>query len=228
MIWVFHKVSPADLKPDPVRFYSRGPKLWVKRTLRRVYSELFGYQFRLPSQWWVTDDYFRVKLEEAAAYEVVPLREYTDPSTQLVISFDGIYENVYLFALPLLSDFDYPFELFVTARHVGHHNSFDSLEPLARFANWDQLQAMAARGGRLQYHSRSHPDLTTLDPARLEEEVRPAFACEFFAYPYGRFNSEVVQMVSRHYRGDVAMVGGDGSRFQLRRVEVCHERRLLL
>ncbi|HEX7017306.1 MAG TPA: hypothetical protein VF209_00130, partial [Patescibacteria group bacterium] len=68
-----------------------------------------------PNMWWVTVDNFYRQLLELEHKEVVYLDEY-DPQSQnqVVITFDGVYQNVLEYAAPLLKKFHYPFELFVT------------------------------------------------------------------------------------------------------------------
>ena len=64
-----------------------------------------------------------------------------------MITFDGVYKNVLTYAAPILRDFGYPFELFVTSDYVGKDNSFDSPEPKADFASIKDLKELVACGG---------------------------------------------------------------------------------
>jgi len=67
-----------------------------------------------PTQWWVDTNNFWRQMYELQNHEVVHLADY-DPNNpeHVVITFDGVYENVFQYALPVLKSFDYPFELFV-------------------------------------------------------------------------------------------------------------------
>ena len=60
-----------------------------------------------PTEWWVDSNDFWRQMYELQNYEVVNLADY-DPNNpeHVVITFDGVYENVFQFALPvqLLSD----------------------------------------------------------------------------------------------------------------------------
>lgn len=86
-----------------------------------------------PTIWWVTADMFDRQMADLSAYDVVPLSEY-DPSNprHAVITFDGVYENAYRFAFPILKKWGYPFELFVIGDRIGQDNAFDTVEPPAR------------------------------------------------------------------------------------------------
>jgi len=156
----------------------------------------------MKSEWWVTVDTFHRQMLDLQGRRVVFLDDYDphDPS-HAVITFDGIYRNVLEFAVPVMEKFGYPFELFVTGDYIGRDNAFDAPEPLAEFATLDELAAMVRRGGRIQWHTRSHPrvnQVLDLDQLRHEldvpNEVRALDpeGCRWFAYPHGEFSEEAV------------------------------------
>ncbi|XAH22977.1 glycosyltransferase [Xylophilus sp. GW821-FHT01B05] len=182
-----------------------------------------------PTQWWVTADAFERQLADLAAFELVHLADYDSGNPRhAVISFDGVYENVYQFAFPLLKKWGYPFELFVTGNYLGGDNAFDAVEPLAKFCTVPQLQAMAEHGGRLQWHTASHQRLAGLGDSALAEELTvpealkqqfPSPHFDWFAYPHGDHAPSVVDMVRARYKGALSCVAGDDSdRYQLNRV----------
>src|SRR5687768_4653453 len=85
------------------------------------------------TEWWVSADAFDRQMAALSAYEVVHLADYDFANPRhVVITFDGVYENVYDYAFPLLRKWGYPFELFVTGDYIGGDNAFDAIEPLAR------------------------------------------------------------------------------------------------
>ncbi len=167
-----------------------------------------------PTMWCVDVDTFWRQMEQLTRYDVVPLRDYDpDNPRHAVITFDGVYENVYHYALPVLRWFGYPFELFVIGDLIGRDNRFDqAVEPPAIFANRDQLQACVRAGGRLQWHSRTHSDLASLgdDDLRREllvpDEIRVLDPDGFrwFAYPHGNVEGRVVELVQLMFDGAVA------------------------
>ncbi len=189
-----------------------------------------------PTKWWVSVDAFWRQMEQLRRYHVVFLDAYDpeDPK-QVCITFDGVYENVYQFAVPILKKFGYPFELFITSSMIGRSNEFDQKEePPARFASREQLAKCVEAGGRLQWHTVTHPDCTMLDAAALDYELNvPAELREldprgfgWFAYPYGKHNEAVVSEVRRRFRGALSCVAGnDTDRYQLNRREVTSETR---
>jgi peptidoglycan/xylan/chitin deacetylase (PgdA/CDA1 family) len=84
-------------------------------------------------------------------------------------------------------------------------------------ADW-QLADLAARGHEIGGHTVSHADLTTLSDDRLRADLAENRAelqaasgqpVDFFAYPYGSYDSRVIAAVqAAGYRGAVAAWGG--------------------
>ena len=189
-----------------------------------------------PTHWWVSADAFDRQMSDLKAFDVVSLDDY-DPLNprHCVITFDGVYENVYLYAFPILRKWGYPFELFVVGDHVGGDNSFDSVEPLARFATADQIAEMCDSGGRVQWHTRSHQRLDALpeDALELELSVPPELAARFpaphfrwFAYPHGDHDAVVLEAVKGRFGGALSCIdGNDTDPYQLNRITVVEDTR---
>lgn len=189
-----------------------------------------------PTMWWVNVDNFWRQMEELRRYKVVYLDDYDPADTQqAVITFDGVYENVYTYAFPILKKFGYPFELFIVGEAIGKGNEFDSaVEPPARFANIDQLKSMVSRGGRLQWHSRTHKDLTTsVDNVKVineelyvPESIRRIDPKGFswFAYPHGKHNSMLKEHVKNYFSGALSCdMGNNFDKYQLNRITVTNK-----
>jgi peptidoglycan/xylan/chitin deacetylase (PgdA/CDA1 family) len=152
-----------------------------------------------PTMWWVKVDEFYRQMWELQNKKVVFFDDY-DPENpdHVVISFDGIYQNVLTYAAPIMQKFGYPFELFITSDYLGDNNEFDSVEPLAEFTTVEELKELEKAGGRVQWHTRSHPDMLNMhDPEKIKHELSvpselfPHFSeksLQWFAYPYGNFN----------------------------------------
>jgi peptidoglycan/xylan/chitin deacetylase (PgdA/CDA1 family) len=146
--------------------------------------------------------------------KVVYLNDY-DPNDvdQIVITFDDGYKDVLTFALPILRFFRYPFEVFIVADFYQAAETGNWLKRRDRntiFLNKRNLQKIVKYGGRLQYHSKSHPYLDRIDDLQqLEQEIivpeniklldNKGF--QWFAYPYWRWNDKVMNIVKKHYKG---------------------------
>lgn len=190
-----------------------------------------------PTIWWVSADTFDRQMAALAAYDVVPLSEY-DPANprHAVITFDGVYENVYQYAFPILRKWGYPFELFVTGSYIGCDNAFDAPEPLAHFCTIEQLEMMAKHGGRLQWHTATHRRLDKLSHSELLREIEvpsvlrgryPVPHFDWFAYPHGDHSDDAVAAVRRYFKGALScFAGNDGDHYQLNRVTVYEDTKL--
>ncbi|MDE4912797.1 polysaccharide deacetylase family protein [Methylobacterium sp. 092160098-2] len=172
------------------------------------------------THWWLTVDKFYQQMAALQSYNVVLLDEYdpNDPS-HVVITFDGVYDNVLEHALPILRQFSYPFELFVIGDWIGRDNTFDqTVEPSCHFASVEQLDALVAGGGRVQWHTRSHRRFTGLDQVeaagelQVPEWLRTRYGPEhltWFAYPHGAVDDSVREVVKSYFKGALACDDGD-------------------
>ncbi len=192
-----------------------------------------------PTLWWVSVDSFYRQMCEIQHKKIVYLDDYNpnDPE-HVVITFDGVYENVCKFALPILKKFKYPFELFVSGDHIGKTNDFDKIdkrtgqltnEPTAFFANNKQLNELVKNGGRLQWHSNSHPNLTTQTENQIVKELTipkkikniDLKGFKWFAYPHGEYNTLVIAETKKRFKGGLSVIqGNDSDLYALNRITV--------
>jgi peptidoglycan/xylan/chitin deacetylase (PgdA/CDA1 family) len=112
------------------------------------------------------------------------------PPKPIVLSFDDGYLSDYTVALPTLRRHRWAGVLDLVVRNVAQGD----IEP------W-QVRRLIAAGWEIDAHTISHVDLTTLDSARLREEVAGSRAAlrrmfgrpvEFFCYPLGHYDGRVV------------------------------------
>lgn len=189
-----------------------------------------------PTMWWVTVNNFYDQMFELQTKKVVYLADYNpNDENQVVITFDGVYQNILQYAAPIMQKFGYPFELFITSDYLNANNNFDTVEPEARFASVEELKKLESLGGRIQWHTQSHPDMKNLtDAAVIEKElsvpdelrVFDQNSFKWFAYPYGNFNTAVVDAVKQRFEGAVSCdQGSDTDEFVLNRLTVVNETR---
>jgi peptidoglycan/xylan/chitin deacetylase (PgdA/CDA1 family) len=162
-----------------------------------------GPSARLPALW-VDPAAFaaQVRALRRAAYRAVTLGRVWDawsggpplPRRPVVVSFDDGYADQVRHALPALR----------RARWPGVLNL--ALDFLPAMGGPAAVRRLLAAGWEIDSHSITHPDLTTLAPARMRAElagsrarIRELFGvpANFFAYPSGHLNASVVAAVRR-------------------------------
>lgn len=148
-------------------------------------------------------DYQVVDLETIAT----ALEGQRDLSEKTVaITFDDGFLDTYQNACPLLNSFGFTATFFIVSALMGQTNSWMEREgyPSAAIMNWTDAKALAHAGFTLGSHTRTHASLESLDEKSLREEVvdskldiedRLGMPVVFFAYPYGRYDSRVREVV---------------------------------
>lgn len=108
------------------------------------------------------------------------------------LSFDGIYENVWTNSDIIRGR---NCLLFVMGNYIGKDNSFDTGMPHEYYCTQKQLDDLLAEGHEIGWHTWSHPDLTTLSLQEAKKEMKcPWDGVKEFAYPYGRFNEDLMKI----------------------------------
>jgi peptidoglycan/xylan/chitin deacetylase (PgdA/CDA1 family) len=164
---------------------------------------------------------------EAHGYQAVTLEEVesawyhggTLPAKPVVLSFDDGYRPQFTYALPELKRHGWPGVLDLKAEGSDLYDS--------------NVEAMIDAGWELAAHTINHHDLTTLDPAQLEEEVagsrdilhrRYGVPVADFCYPAGRFDKSVIDAVkAAGYTAATTEIRGDADRekpYELARFEI--------
>jgi len=134
----------------------------------------------------------------------------------LAVTFDDAYLSVLDLARPILDRLGLPATVFVPTDWPGrdepmHWPGIDQwmggqFEPELRSLTWEQLAELDAHGWEIGAHTRSHPHLTTLEDAALDEELRGSRAecerrlgrpCTTLAYPYGDYDARVAAAAGR-------------------------------
>ncbi|WP_316773184.1 glycosyltransferase [Pedobacter frigiditerrae] len=187
-----------------------------------------------PTEWWVDVNSFYKQMHSLRNKKVVDLATY-DPTNpdHVVITFDGVYKNVLIYATPILFHFNYPFELFITSEYIGKRNDFDKSEPSCDFASLEDLKEMEKFGGIIQWHTKTHLDLLKVEDSRIiedelaiPEELRifNNKSFNYFAYPYGNFNNAVKKISMSLFNGAVSCIqGSDDDFFELNRLTVTND-----
>lgn len=128
-----------------------------------------------------------------------------DSADAIALTFDDGFENFAHEAWPLLRDHGFSATLFVVSEHAGGTNAWSVGKPPAvphlPLLGWSDLTRLAAEGVTLGSHTRTHPDLRTLNRQHISDEIQSAAHAiaqrtgirpTCFAYPYGGFSADVV------------------------------------
>ncbi len=146
----------------------------------------------------ITPYKFFLDMLKLVCKKVVHLNNYNPKSKKNVaLTFDDGTKDFLKYALPILKFFHYPFDVCIVADFVSDNSGY--------FLNTNDLKNIVKQGGHLQYHGKSHKDLTTLqtDKEILEEIICPNWLkkldCEgfqFFVYPFWNYNEKTEQLVN--------------------------------
>lgn len=127
-----------------------------------------------------------------------------------VVTFDDAYADIAEFALPVLRHFGFGASVFAPTARIGQTSDWEKSlgYPALPLMSAEQIRDWAERGIEFGSHTRTHPNLTTLTPDVLIEEIvtsrdelaalleRPVTA---FAYPFGAYNSAVHRVVQSSF-----------------------------
>jgi peptidoglycan/xylan/chitin deacetylase (PgdA/CDA1 family) len=159
-------------------------------------------------EWLVRRGYRGVTFAEAV---LEPARGRT-----VAVTFDDAFRSVRERAAPILAELGLPGTVFVPTGFPGRSAPMawpgidqwlgGPHEAELRPLSWPELGELAEAGWEVGSHTRTHPRLTTLDAARLEDELAGSRAecerqlgrpCRTLAYPYGDHDERVAEAAGR-------------------------------
>lgn len=166
----------------------------------------------------------QLQLLKERDYTVLTLGEIVDrlrdgkaiPERCAALTVDDAYTTFLSGAMPLLRRFGYPVTLFVNTDTVGGRG----------YLGWDELRGLAAEGVEIGNHTASHLYLLNRKPGegpgswrqRIMADIRKAQSLLetelgrrplLFAYPYGEYSPEVIEILKGEgYRGAAAQQSG--------------------
>jgi peptidoglycan/xylan/chitin deacetylase (PgdA/CDA1 family) len=128
------------------------------------------------------------------------------PKKPVLLAFDDAYADIAEYALPVLQRYDFSATVFVVTRQIGGTNAWDVAQGSGtrQLMTAGQIKEWANKGIEFGAHSRTHPDLTNLTNAELDEEVAGSAddlagilgnRIISFAYPGGYYNHAVRDFV---------------------------------
>jgi len=114
------------------------------------------------------------------------------PRKPILLTFDDAYADLETIALPVMEKYGFNGTIFAVTKRAGMPTPWDGMLTMSS----EQLLRCAARGIEIGSHTRTHPDLSTLSPDQLSDEIggskqdleEAGFRPVSFAYPFGRHN----------------------------------------
>lgn len=128
------------------------------------------------------------------------------PPKTIAITIDDGYEDSYLNAFPILKKHSFPSAIFVITDVIGKLR-MTSKGTSMNMLGWSQIEEMA-KSGLIEFypHSHTHPKLDVILPELAEKEIFLSKdileqglhkKLPIFAYPYGRHNAEIINILKR-------------------------------
>ena len=154
----------------------------------------------------------------------------------IAITFDDGFKNVFSDAFPVLKEYGFNATVFLTTNYCERLNNwpgqpdFINAQPLL---SWMDIKEMSRFGIQFGAHTHNHPSLTKIPIKDAENEIllskkiiedRLQEEINSFAYPYGDFNTNIVNIVNQHFTGacstKLAIANSKSNQFILERVDV--------
>jgi len=204
-VLMYHKVSPGQKEKyriSPEKFASQMEYLSKK-----------GYQTISP------DDLLEF-VQEGKVF----------PKKPVLLTFDDGYKDNFTYAYPILKKYNFRATIFLVTQYIGKKDGWSKGKE--KILSWEEIERMRKEGFSFGSHTHTHPNLLELSRDRVLSEIRDSKRIleerlgepiSFFAYPYGKFNSRIKEMVKgAGYSGAFSTLPGKNSRnedpFLLRRI----------
>lgn len=153
----------------------------------------------------------------------------------IALTFDDGFENFATEAFPVLEELGFTATVFLVTDFCGGYNDWENNPedlPRSRLMSWQQVEELSGKGIEFGVHTRTHADLTKLTGEEIESEVVESKAkieevlgkeVDFFAYPYGKHNPAVKEIVEKNYKGacstNLGKVNRNSDQYLLERID---------
>jgi len=136
------------------------------------------------------------------------IKQTSHSSKDVIITFDDGFADNLWFALEVLKKFKITPIIFLTVSYIGIDKIFARYQNKEkdRFLNWEEVIKMSKDGVEFGSHTLTHPFLTKITRQQAEKEIidskkiiedKTGKEVKFFCYPYGNYNSEIIEIVEK-------------------------------
>jgi len=146
------------------------------------------------------------------------LSEYDYDKHHIVLTFDDAYQSIVNYALPHMKEFGITGTVFVITDAVGGTNEWNRRAHIRmEHCSWDDIEKLLLEGWMIGSHSHRHFNLLALNDDEVCFEIeqsnkllesRLGIRPDIFAYPYGRYDKRIAEIVSKYYKWAVATENG--------------------
>jgi len=129
---------------------------------------------------------------------------------KFVITFDDGYENIYKYAFPFLKKNNLKATCFIVTKSIGKFNYWDKTKPhlKKKIMTLRQLKLWIEAGLEIGSHTSNHYNLCTIKVKKMTSEIiepinffrKMDINIKTFSYPFGKYNSEALKIVKKHYK----------------------------
>jgi peptidoglycan/xylan/chitin deacetylase (PgdA/CDA1 family) len=134
------------------------------------------------------------------------------PEKKFAVTFDDGYQNNYIEAFPIMQEFGFKGTIFFMAGGDVNRNGSGQLSSFENrpLLSWSEINEMHKYGFEFGAHTLTHPDLTQIPLTQAEHEIVQSkeaiqdhlgVKVKTFAYPYGKYNGNVIKIVRNHFEG---------------------------
>ncbi len=176
-------------------------------------------------RWTLTPEAFEGQMDWIASqgYHIITMAQMLDslkqgramPGKPLVLTFDDGWKDHYTTVLPVLKKHGFAATFFIITDEVGH----------SAYMDWDQVLALSSDGMDIQAHTVTHPRLPDLTHAQAWHEIavskkvleiRLKKPVTVLAYPYGRYDDEIIAITKDAGYEAAATINGFNGGYLLR------------
>lgn len=129
----------------------------------------------------------------------------------VTITFDDGFQNFYTEAFSVLAEYGFDATVFLVADFCGKHNDWAGNPPelpRSKLLSWREVRELSKNSVEFGSHTRTHPDLTRISNAESQRELTESKSIiegkigtkvSTFAYPFGKFNSQIKRFAEGQY-----------------------------
>lgn len=189
-----------------------------------------------------------MKILKDSGYEIITFKDYEKNKfktrfdknkKQIMITFDGCYEDNYFHAFPILKKYDFRAVIYLISHLRSNKWDIDNIDKHEKefyMMNRGQIKEMQEYGIEFGGHTKTHVKLSRLDPQEAREEIIESTdileellgeKLLSFSYPYGVLTDRIKQIVEEAgYKFAVTLGSGSvcfsDDLYAIRRIPIDH------